>query len=181
MRSRGFASKAPKAVLFDRDGTLVVDVPYNGEPALVQEMPGARRVLDSLRGAGVAVGVVTNQSGIARGLLTREQVDAVNARIEEILGPFALWEVCPHGAGDGCPCRKPQPGMVLSACRRLGVDPAEAALIGDIGADIEAARAAGAAGVLVPTGVTRQEEILAAPLVARDLAGAVELLWRAPQ
>jgi HAD superfamily hydrolase (TIGR01662 family) len=171
----------PKAVLFDRDGTLVVDVPYNGEPGLVREMPGARDVLEALRSAGVAVGVVTNQSGIARGLLTREQVDAVNARIEEILGPFALWEVCPHGSSDGCRCRKPRPGMVLSACRRLGVDPAEAALIGDIGADVEAAHAAGASGVLVPTGVTRREEILAAPLVARDLAGAVELLWQVPR
>ena len=181
MRSRGLTFQVPRAVLFDRDGTLVVDVPYNGEPGLVQEMPGAREVLDALRGAGVAVGVVTNQSGIARGLLTREQVDAVNARVEEILGPFALWEICPHGVGDGCQCRKPQPGMVLSACRRLGVDPAEAAVIGDIGADVQAAQAAGAPAVLVPTGVTRREEILAAPMVARDLAEAVELLWGAGQ
>ncbi|MHA7262725.1 D-glycero-alpha-D-manno-heptose-1,7-bisphosphate 7-phosphatase [Arthrobacter sp. TMN-37] len=178
MRSRASAATAPKAVLFDRDGTLVIDVPYNGEPALVQEMPGARAVLDSLRRAGVAVGVVTNQSGIARGLLTRAQVDAVHARIEELLGPFAVWEICPHGPADGCSCRKPEPGMVLSACSRLGLDPGEAAVIGDIGADMGAARAAGAVGVLVPTAVTRREEVLAAPLVADSLAGAVELLWQ---
>jgi HAD superfamily hydrolase (TIGR01662 family) len=68
-------------VLFDRDGTLIVDVPYNGDPARVVPMPGARAALDRLRAAGVRVGVVSNQSGIARGLLTRAQVEAVNARM----------------------------------------------------------------------------------------------------
>ncbi len=181
MRSRALTAAAPKAVLFDRDGTLVVDVPYNGEPALVQAMPGAREVLDRLRGAGVAVGVVTNQSGIARGLLTRAQVDAVHARIEEILGPFAVWEICPHGPADRCGCRKPAPGMVFAACRRLGFAPGQVAVIGDIGADMGAAEAAGAAGVLVPTAVTRAEEIAAAPAVASSLGDAVELLWRDPR
>ncbi|WP_049822194.1 D-glycero-alpha-D-manno-heptose-1,7-bisphosphate 7-phosphatase [Arthrobacter sp. H41] len=172
------SAAAPKAVLFDRDGTIVVDVPYNGDPELVREVEGARQVLDALRKAGVPVGVVTNQSGIARGLLTRGQVDAVNARVEELLGPFEVWEVCPHGAGDGCACRKPEPGMVLSASHRLGINPSDMALIGDIGADVDAAAAAGARGVLVPTGVTRPEEVEAAALVAPDLAGALALLWR---
>ncbi|MBG6182465.1 HAD superfamily hydrolase (TIGR01662 family) [Arthrobacter sp. CAN_A214] len=175
------SAAAPRAVLFDRDGTIVVDVPYNGDPELVREVEGARQVLDALREAGVPVGVVTNQSGIARGLLTRGQVDAVNARVEELLGPFQVWEVCPHGAGDGCACRKPEPGMVLSASRRLGIDPSNVALIGDIGADVDAAVAAGARGVLVPTGVTRPEEVEAAELVAPDLSGALELLWREAQ
>ncbi|GAC1601661.1 MAG: hypothetical protein NVS3B6_12020 [Pseudarthrobacter sp.] len=165
-----------KAVLFDRDGTLVVDVPYNSDPGLVRPMPEARRVLDSLRKRGLAVGVLSNQSGIARGILTEADVASVNAKVEELLGPFDVWEVCPHGDADGCPCRKPAPGMVHSACRRLGIHPAEAALIGDIGSDVRAAEAAGATGVLVPTPVTRSEEITAAKLVARDLAGAVDLL-----
>lgn len=168
---------APRAVLFDRDGTIVVDVPYNGDPALVQPMRGALDVLDGLRSRGVPVGVVTNQSGIARGYVTREQVDAVNARVEELLGPFDVWEVCPHGNDDGCSCRKPGPGMVLSACSRLGLDPADVVVIGDIGADMGAAAAAGARGVLVPTDVTLDEEIDDAPAVARDLAEAVGLLW----
>ncbi|MHA7207533.1 D-glycero-alpha-D-manno-heptose-1,7-bisphosphate 7-phosphatase [Arthrobacter sp. MDT1-65] len=168
---------APRAVLFDRDGTIVVDVPYNGDPSLVQPMPGAREVLDGLRSRGIPVGVVTNQSGIARGYVTREQVDAVNARVEDLLGPFAVWEVCPHGTDDGCPCRKPGPGMVLAASARLGLDPADVAVIGDIGADMGAAAAAGARGVLVPTDITLDEEIRGAPAVARDLAEAVEALW----
>jgi D-glycero-D-manno-heptose 1,7-bisphosphate phosphatase len=165
-----------KAVLFDRDGTLVVDVPYNSDPSLVEAMPGAKAALDSLRAGGFAVGVITNQSGVARGLLTAADVVGVNARVEELLGPFDVWEMCPHSAEDGCPCRKPAPGMVLSACRRLGILAAEAALIGDIGSDVLAAEAAGARGILVPTPVTRTEEVDEARLVARDLAEAVDLL-----
>ncbi|MHA7247306.1 D-glycero-alpha-D-manno-heptose-1,7-bisphosphate 7-phosphatase [Arthrobacter tecti] len=169
-------SCTPKAVLLDRDGTLVVDVPYNGDPGRVEAIPGVAGVLDDLRAAGLPLGVVTNQSGIARGLITREQVDAVNARVDELLGPFDLWELCPHGPDSGCACRKPAPGMILNACEQLGLDPSEVAFIGDIGTDVEAAVAAGAIGVLVPTSVTRQEEIDAAPLVAADLASAVSLL-----
>lgn len=166
----------PKAVLLDRDGTIVVDVPYNGDPDLVVAMPGAEEVLDALRAAGVRLGVLTNQSGIARGLLTAAQVEAVNQRVENVLGPFDLWEICPHGPDDGCTCRKPAPGMILRACEKLGLKPSEVAFIGDIGSDVEAAAAAGAIGVLVPTPVTRQEEIDAAPLVAGSLTEAVALL-----
>ncbi|MEV7606929.1 HAD-IIIA family hydrolase [Paenarthrobacter sp. NPDC089322] len=165
-----------KAVLFDRDGTLVVDVPYNGDPQLVRPMDSARPALERVRRAGLATGVVSNQSGVARGLLSLGQVTAVNQRVEQLLGPFDVWEVCPHGPEDGCACRKPAPGMILSACRTLGIEPSEAAVIGDIGADMGAARAAGARAVLVPTEVTRAEEIEAAEVVADDLQHAVELL-----
>lgn len=166
----------PRAILFDRDGTLVTDVPYNPDPAKVRPVAGAQAALDAVRAAGLPCGVLTNQSGIGRGLLNRQQVDAVNARVEELLGPFDVWEICPHNPDDGCRCRKPQPGMIVEACRRLGLDPSEVAYIGDIGADVEAAAAAGATGVLVPTPVTRREEVEAAALVADDLPGAVSLL-----
>ena len=165
-----------RAVLFDRDGTLVVDVPYNGDPGQVRPVPGAKAVLDALRAQDIATGVISNQSGIARGLISAADVAAVNARVEELLGPFDVWEVCPHSDQDGCACRKPAPGMVHSACRKLGIEESEAALIGDIGADVRAAEAAGATGVLVPTPVTRTEEIADARLVAPDLAAAVVLL-----
>jgi D-glycero-D-manno-heptose 1,7-bisphosphate phosphatase len=170
------ARRAPEAVLFDRDGTLVVDVPYNGDPARVRPVPGAGAALDLLRAAGIPVGVVTNQSGIARGLITAAQAAAVNQQVDALLGPFAVWQVCPHGPDDGCACRKPRPGMVLAAARRLGVAPQRMALIGDIGADVEAATAAGAASVLVPTPVTRPEEVAAAPVVRPDLVAAVRHL-----
>ena len=165
-----------RALLFDRDGTLVHDVPYNGEPDAVRAVDGAYPALATARGAGLALGVVSNQSGIARGLLTREQVDAVNAKVEAELGPFATWQVCPHGPEDGCRCRKPRPGMVLRAARELGIPAQQCAVIGDIGADVEAARAAGARAVLVPTVATRPEEVRDAPVVAADLPAAVATL-----
>lgn len=165
-----------KAVLFDRDGTLVVDVPYNGEPQRVQPVEGAFEALQKVRRAGLATGVVSNQSGIARGLLSLDQVMAVNHRVEQLLGTFEVWEICPHGPEDGCDCRKPAPGMILDACSALGIEPSEAAYIGDIGSDMEAAAAAGALAVLVPTHVTRPEEIEAAGIVADDLGHAVDIL-----
>jgi len=174
------AAGRPAAVLFDRDGTLVVDVPYNGDPGRVLPVAGARKALDRLRAAGVPTALVTNQSGIARGLLTRQQVDAVNTRLEELIGPLGPVFVCEHGPDDGCTCRKPAPGMVLAAASALGVEPAQCALVGDIGADVGAATAAGARAVLVPTAATRTEEVDAAREagvpVAADLSAAVTLL-----
>ena len=167
---------AIRAVLFDRDGTLVLDVPYNGDPALVRPVATAASAVRRLRDAGLAVGVVTNQSGIARGLVTPAQVIAVNARVDELLGPFDVWGFCPHAEPDGCRCRKPQPGLVLAACEALGVSPAETAVIGDIGSDLGAAHAAGAVGILVPTPATRAREIALAPIVAGDLSEAVDLV-----
>jgi HAD superfamily hydrolase (TIGR01662 family) len=174
--SAGSRNGRPDAVLLDRDGTLVVDVPYNGDPGRVVPMRGAREALDRLRAAGVPLAVVSNQGGIGRGLLVPEQVEAVNERIEELLGPLGPWAYCPHGPDDGCGCRKPAPGLVREAAARLGVDPARCAVIGDIGSDVEAARAAGARGVLVPTPRTRPEEVEAAPEVAMDLGAAVDLI-----
>lgn len=163
-------------ILFDRDGTLIHDVPYNGDPAKVVPVARAREAVESLRRAGLKVGVISNQSGIGRGLLTREQVDAVNARVEELLGPFDAWFVCPHAPEDACRCRKPKPAMVQAAARRWGVEVVSLAVVGDIGADVGAAASAGARSVLVPTAVTRSEEILQAPQVAGSLEEAVALL-----
>lgn len=166
----------PDAVLLDRDGTLIVDVPYNGDPERVVPMAGAREALERLRKARVPLGVVSNQSGVARGLIALDEVAAVNARVEELLGPLGPWAICPHGPEDGCDCRKPAPGLVLEAAGRLGVDPRRCVVVGDIGADVEAARAAGARGVLVPTDHTLPEEVEAAAEVAEDLPGAVDLV-----
>jgi histidinol-phosphate phosphatase family protein len=139
-------------------------------------VPGAREALDRLREIGIPVGVVTNQSGVARGLISPEQLERVNKKVSELLGPFDTWSICRHGESDGCGCRKPAPGLILAAAARLGVDPARCVVIGDIGADVQAARAAGARGVLVPTPTTLHDEVRDAPEVAPDLAGAVDLL-----
>jgi histidinol-phosphate phosphatase family protein len=169
------SARAPAAVLFDRDGTLVKDVPYNGDPDRVELVAGAREALARLRAAGVPTAMVSNQSGVARGLLSEDDVRAVNARVEQLLGaPLGPVAYCPHGPGEGCDCRKPAPGLIRRAAAELGVDPARCVVIGDIGADVDAARAAGARGILVPTPVTRAEEIAAAEEVAPDLMAAVE-------
>jgi histidinol-phosphate phosphatase family protein len=174
--SRTAGAQPPEAILFDRDGTLIVDVPYNGDPAMVRPMPGAREALRVLRASGVPLAVVSNQSGIALGLIDERQVDAVNARAEELLGPLNAWLYCPHGPDDGCRCRKPLPGLVLRAAELLGVSPERCAVVGDIEADMQAANAAGARGVLVPTESTPAEEIARAPESAPDLVTAVRRL-----
>ncbi|NQX06275.1 HAD family hydrolase [Rathayibacter sp. VKM Ac-2856] len=139
-------------------------------------MPTALDAVERAREAGLALGVVTNQSGIARGIIDRAQADAVNRRVDELFGGFDSWQLCPHGPEDGCDCRKPAPGMVLAAAEALGLPADSLAVIGDIGADVGAAAAAGARGVLVPTPITRAEEVAAAPLRAATLLEAVELL-----
>jgi HAD superfamily hydrolase (TIGR01662 family) len=170
------APARPAAVLLDRDGTLVVDVPYNGDPARVTPVEGAREALGRLRAAGIATAVVSNQSGIARGTLRLEDVEAVNRRVEELVGPIDGWFVCPHAHDAGCDCRKPAPGLVRRAAGALGTTPERCVVVGDIGADVEAALAAGARPVLVPNRATRAEEVAAAPEVAPDLLAAVELV-----
>ncbi len=170
--------RPPVAVLFDRDDTLIVDVPYLNDPDGVRPVPGAVELVRGLRERGIPVGVVSNQSGVAKGLITPEQLEAVNARVRELFGPFGTWQVCVHDDGDGCACRKPAPGMVLRAAGELGVDPASCVVIGDTGADVDAALAAGARAVLVPTDRTLEPEIARArrhAAVARDLSEALRV------
>ncbi|MBB4689157.1 histidinol-phosphate phosphatase family protein [Amycolatopsis jiangsuensis] len=167
-----------RAVLFDRDDTLIHDVPYLADPAQVRPIDGAVDLVAALRGRGVRVGVVSNQSGVAKGLIAPDRLAAVNARVDELFGPFATWQVCPHDDGDGCTCRKPAPGLVFRAAEELSVHPRDCVVIGDTGADLDAALAAGARAVLVPTARTRPEEVVRAretALVAADLTEAVRL------
>jgi HAD superfamily hydrolase (TIGR01662 family) len=164
----------PDLVLFDRDGTLVHDFPYNGDPDWVRPVDGAREALDRLRARGVRIGLVSNQSGVGRGLITLDQVAACNARLAELLGPFDTVQVCPHAPEDGCSCRKPAPGMVKAACAELDVNPGRCVVVGDIAADVDAAAAAGATGILVPTPVTRPGEVEAARHRADTLTEAVD-------
>jgi D-glycero-D-manno-heptose 1,7-bisphosphate phosphatase len=131
-------------VLFDRDETIVVDVPFNGNPDRVETTPNTLAFLDRFRATGLPLAVVSNQSGIGRGLLTAEAVDAVNRKIDQLLGPFAGFFVCPHAPEDACECRKPKPKLILDAARALGVDPSCCVVVGDRESDVEAARNAGA-------------------------------------
>jgi histidinol-phosphate phosphatase family protein len=171
----------PLAVLLDRDDTIIADGPYLRDPAGVRPLPGAVEALNRLRQSGLKLAVVTNQSGVAKGLISPEDLAAVNARVEELLGPFDSWQMCLHDDGDGCTCRKPAAGMVLAAAEELGVDPARCVMIGDTGGDVQAALSARAHAVLVPTGRTLPDEVdhaHAHASVAPTLSDAVALVLR---
>ncbi|MEV3968562.1 HAD-IIIA family hydrolase [Streptomyces sp. NPDC050698] len=169
-----------KAVLFDRDGTLVEDVPHNADPDRVRPVEGAREALALLRERGIRTGVITDQPGVADGRLTDADVRRVNHRVDELLGPFDVFAVCSHGPGEGCRCRRPQPGMLLWAGGRVCTGPAELVVIGSGAADVEAARRVGAHGILVPNGRTRPEEATRADHVAPDLLTAVRAVLDGP-
>ncbi len=136
-------------MLVDRDGTIVADVPYNGDPEAVEFVTGVREALDRLRAAGLRVGVLSNQSGVGRAMITMQQVQAVNARIEKALGPFDGWFVCPHAPQDDCECRKPKPKLVFDAAKQWNVDASEIAVIGDKESDRTVATNAGAVGIKI--------------------------------
>jgi len=148
-------------VFLDRDGTLLRLVPYLSDPDRAHLYRGAAAALARLAGAGAKLVVVTNQSGVARGLFTRRDVDRVNARMRALLEAEGVRldaiEVCPHldELTGPCDCRKPAPGMIVRAARRLGIDPAASWTIGDNASDLGAARAAGTRGALVLTGYGR--------------------------
>lgn len=172
-------SSAPAAVLFDRDDTLIVDVPYLADPDAVEPVDDAVAALCRLRRRGVATGIISNQSGVARGLISREQLRQVNSRVDRLLGPFDTWQVCPHSDTDGCACRKPGAGMVLAAAAELGVSPRRCVVVGDIGSDVEAALAAGARAIMVPTRRTQGSEVRAArhdACVVSSLTDAVDAM-----
>jgi histidinol-phosphate phosphatase family protein len=169
------------AVLLDRDDTIIEDGPFLNDPNGVRPLPGAVSALNKLRERGILLGIVSNQSGVARGLITPEQLLAVNAEVDAVLGPFDTWQVCVHDDHHQCACRKPRPGMVLAAAETLGVPPERCVMIGDTGGDVNAALAAKARAVLVPTDRTRVEEIQHArsrARVAATLTDAVSMVLR---
>ena len=139
------------ALFLDRDGTLIVDVGYPRDPAQVVLLPDAAATLAALP-ADLALVIVTNQSGLARGLITASEAVAVQAEVERQLAVhgvgFAGVYVCPHSPEAGCRCRKPEPGMLLDAARDLELDLARSLMLGDKAADVEAGRAAGCGAAL---------------------------------
>ncbi len=144
--SKLFAAVA-KAVLLDRDGTIIVDHGYMHNPAQLEFLPGAVEALSMLAERGYLLIIITNQSGIARGYFDRGQYDrfdaafvkALRERGVEIAGSY----MCPHAPGDGCSCRKPYPHMALEALRDFGVDACASYMFGDKLSDVECGVAAG--------------------------------------
>ena len=180
-----------RAVFFDRDGTLLDLVPYLHRPEEVRLVPGAAEGLRLLGQKGWLRVLATNQSGIARGLFAWEDLEAVHERMRALLrsagADVDAIEVCPHHPDFDrqCACRKPEPGLLLRAARRLGIDPAESWMIGDRFEDLDAGRRFGARGILVLTGYGREQALASAEsdwegvaCAARDFGAAAELLVR---
>jgi len=140
------------AALLDRDGTLIVDVGYPRDPEAVELLPGTHAALSALREAGYALVLVSNQSGVARGIVSPEQAAAVHARVLQRLAEGGVEldgaYYCFHGPEDGCDCRKPEPGMLLRAAGELGLALDRSVMVGDKPSDVEAGRAAGCRALL---------------------------------
>lgn len=155
-----------RAAFLDRDGTLIEDAVYPRDPALVRLMPGAAEALDELRRQDYLLVLVSNQSGIGRGLITPDEAAAVHARFVECLRQRGVemeaFYYCPHTPDDGCACRKPEPGMLLQAVTEWGIDPRRSFLVGDKLSDVEAGRRAGCATALLTTTPTGAADIEAA-------------------
>jgi histidinol-phosphate phosphatase family protein len=182
------------AVFLDRDGTIIEDTGYLSDPALVRPLPGAREGLDLLRAKGWPIVLVTNQSGVARGLFAVADYDRVAARVADLLGPFEAVCACFHlPPPDGrvapwnvpCDCRKPAPGLLRRAARERELTFAGSFGVGDAWRDVAAFRAVGVRPFLVaacgpegdpeiPAGGTPEDR--AATTVIPDLSVFAELL-----
>lgn len=147
-----------RAVFLDRDGTLIEDVSYVGDPAQVRLLPGAGVAVRRLNEAGLLAIVATNQSGIARGLVSEEQYLATERRLDELLAEHgAALDAhfhCPHlpEINGPCRCRKPGPLLYEQAAARFGIDLAESWWVGDRLRDVEPARSFAGRGILVASG-----------------------------
>lgn len=152
-----------KAVFWDKDGTLIPDIPYNVNPARITLYPDAGESLSRLRDAGFNLIVVSNQAGIAQGLFSETALADVWHRLTELLSPFGAepdaFYYCPHhpnGSVKGytrlCSCRKPEPGLLIQATREHQIDLKASWMVGDILNDVEAGNRAGCHTLLIDRG-----------------------------
>ena len=177
-------SSVRRAVFLDRDGTLIEEGTYLSDPERVVLLPGAASALAELRDAGFALVVVTNQSGIARGLYGENEYHAVAQRLDDLLAEAGssvdATMYCPHHPdfGPACECRKPATGMFRQAAAELGLDLADSYYVGDKALDVAPALELGGVGVLVRTGygVDEAARVPAGTPVVDDLGGAARLI-----
>jgi D-glycero-D-manno-heptose 1,7-bisphosphate phosphatase len=148
-------------VFLDRDGVLTIPEFRNGRsyaPTTLESLelfPRAERALVTLKDAGFALVVVTNQPDVGKGIVELETVEAMHKKLMRVL-PLDAIEACYHPRDAGCGCRKPAPGMLLEASSRLGVDMAKSFMVGDRASDVEAGRAAGCRTVFIDLGYTAE-------------------------
>lgn len=177
-----------RAVFLDRDGTLVRDFRHGADPAAVRLLPGVGAALRALGGAGYQLVVVTNQSGVARGLFSLGEARKMGRRIAALVSAEGArldgYYFCPHhpegsveGLAGKCECRKPEAGMLLRAAQELRLDLRNCWMVGDHPTDVDAGYAAGTRAVLIDIGAKGLDgEEPAPPLIARNLAHAAALI-----
>lgn len=180
------------AVFIAKDGTLIENVPYNTDPALLRFRPGAAEALGALAANGWALLVVTNQSGLARGYFTRTQFARLQERLEKGLqqaADVALLDflVCPHApapdGGPACLCRKPAPGLLRRAARRHAIDLASSWMVGGLLDDVEAGHRAGCRTLLLSDrgqSPWRHTPLRPPEAVCHDWAGVVRHILLTP-
>ena len=166
-----------RAVFFDRDGTLMEEVHYCGDPARVRVFPGVPEALRKLKEAGLLTFVMTNQSGIARGLITEAQYHAVQDELLRQIGAGLIDAAyfCADPPAVPSTRRKPEPGMVLEAAAAYDIDLARSYFIGDKSADIECGQRAGTRTILVLTGYGAERDSHP-DFTAHDIAEAVQIV-----
>jgi histidinol-phosphate phosphatase family protein len=165
-------NQLPTAVFLDRDGTIIEDAHYLSRPEQIKLLPGAAEAIARVNTLLIPVIIVTNQSGIARGIFSVEDHEAITAKLAEILAAEgAVVDAsyfCPHAPEDACDCRKPGTLLFRQAASDLhGIDLSRALYIGDRLRDVEPGLTLGGTGVLVPSPETPQSEIDAAAARAR--------------
>jgi D-glycero-D-manno-heptose 1,7-bisphosphate phosphatase len=177
------ASPQPRkrAIILDRDGTIVRDHHYLDDPRLLQFLPGAAEALRQFSERGHPIIIVTNQSGVGRGRLTLERMHEINARfirmVEEIGATIDRLYSCPHKPEDDCECRKPKTKLVLDGAAALGFEPAHSVVIGDKSSDIALGRNVEALTMLVSEdGRAADGEWVEPDYVIRDLLEAVRIV-----
>lgn len=177
-------SERRPAVFFDRDGVIIVDKGYQVESDAIEFFPDAITALKEIDGRFMKV-VISNQSGVARGYFTSEDVRKFDGLIAQKLKEngiwFDNWYFCPHGPDDGCACRKPEPGMIIRAETEMGIDLKNSWIIGDKSSDIKAGQAAGIKTILIKTGYAGREpgaENVRPDFISDSLLHAVETINR---
>lgn len=161
------------AVFFDRDGTLMEDANYCGDPAKVVVYPGVSKALSDLKRAGYLNIIVSNQSGIARELITEAQYHAVQKELLRRIGADLIdgSYFCADAPGAPSLRRKPAPGMLLEASAQFGIDLGASYMVGDKASDVECGRRAGAGAILVLTGYGGQQ-VCEPDFTAADVSAA---------
>jgi len=171
-----------KVVVLDRDGTIVIDRHYLADPDGLEFEPGATAGLQRMAKMGYRLVIVTNQSGIARGMLSVATLSLIHERLREMLAAHGVHldgiYFCPHAPGDACECRKPNQQLMVQAAADLGFDQSKAVVIGDKDSDVEFGQRAGARTMLIGNSSGRSATAVTPDYFIANLTDAAEILSR---